>query len=77
MDTAAAMANLTPKFFIAAIVYSSLGLVILAISFKVFDRLTPGNLWKEIVEEQNIALAITAGAMTIAIAQIIAAAIQG
>jgi len=57
--------------------FSVVGLFVLWVSFWVFDKITPGNLWKEIVEEKNIALAITAGAMTLAIAQIIAAAIHG
>jgi putative membrane protein len=61
----------------AAIGYSGLGLIVLGISFWVFDKLTPGNLWKEIVEEHNIALAITAGAMILAMAQIISSAIHG
>lgn len=61
----------------AAIGYSGIGLVVLAFSFWVFDKITPGNLWKEIVEEHNIALAITAGAMIIAMAIIISSAIQG
>ncbi len=65
------------KFLANAAVFSVVGLVILGISFVVFDKLTPGNLWKEIVEEHNIALAITAGAMVLAIAQIVAAAIHG
>lgn len=65
------------KYIINAIIYSVLGLIILGGSFILFDKITPGNLWKEIVEEQNIALAITAGAMTLAIAQIIASAIHG
>jgi putative membrane protein len=65
------------KFIANAAVFSVLGLIILAVSFIVFDKLTPGNLWKEIVEEHNVALAITAGAMVIAIAQIVAAAIHG
>lgn len=65
------------KSFIAVIVYSVIGLVILCVGFKVFDRMTPGVLWQEIVEKQNIALAIITGAMTLAIAQIIAAAIHG
>ena len=70
-------ALLSMRFVGAAIGYSALGLVILLISFVIFDKITPGNLWKEIVEEHNVALAITAGAMTLAIAQIIAAAIHG
>jgi uncharacterized membrane protein YjfL (UPF0719 family) len=65
------------KYIAAAFVYSMLGIVILAIAFLVFDRLTPGNLWKEIVVEHNLPLAITAGAMTLAMAQIIASAIHG
>ncbi len=65
------------KSFIAVILYSFMGLVILALGFKVFDRLTPSVLWHEIVEKQNIALAIVTGTVTLAIAQIIAAAIHG
>lgn len=64
------------KYIVAAIVFSAIGIVVLALSFIIFDKLTPGNLWKEIVEEQNIALAITTAAMTLAIAQIISAAIH-
>lgn len=65
------------KYVIAAVLFSTIGIVVLGVSFVVFDKLTPGNLWKEIVEEQNIALAITTAAMTLGIAQIIASAIHG
>jgi uncharacterized membrane protein YjfL (UPF0719 family) len=65
------------KAIVGALLFSGIGIVALAISFVVFDKLTPGNLWKEIVEEHNIALAITTAAMTLGIAQIIAAAIHG
>jgi len=65
------------KYIVAAIVYSLLGLFILGFSFIVFDKLTPGELWKEIIIEKNLPLAITAAAFTIAIAQIIASAIHG
>ncbi len=65
------------KSICSALIFSVIGMVVLAISFYIFDRMTPGHLWKEIVEEHNVALAITAGAMTIAMAQIIAAAIHG
>jgi|JI9StandDraft_1071089.scaffolds.fasta_scaffold414322_1 putative membrane protein len=64
------------KYIVNALVFSILGIVILIFSFFVFDKMTPGNLWKEVVEEKNIALAITAGAMALAIAQIIASAIH-
>jgi uncharacterized membrane protein YjfL (UPF0719 family) len=65
------------KYIIASLVFSVIGIVVLSFSFIIFDKLTPGNLWKEIVEEQNVALAITTAAFTLAIAQIIAAAIHG
>lgn len=64
------------KYIVNALVFSVLGIIILIFSFFVFDKMTPGNLWKEVVEEKNIALAITAGAMALAIAQIIASAIH-
>lgn len=65
------------KYIVNALVYSVLGIIILIFAFFVFDKMTPGHLWKEIVEEKNTALAITAGAMILAIAQIIASAIHG
>jgi uncharacterized membrane protein YjfL (UPF0719 family) len=65
------------KYVVAALVFSGIGILVLGVAFWAFDKITPGNLWKEIVEEQNVALAITAGAFTIAIAQIIASAIHG
>lgn len=61
----------------AAVIYSFLGIIVLALSFYVFDRMTPGKFWQEIIENKNVALAITAGAMILAMAQIIAAAIHG
>ncbi|MCP5512655.1 MAG: DUF350 domain-containing protein [Leptospiraceae bacterium] len=62
---------------INVLIFSVIGIIVLSISFYVFDKMTPNELWDEIVEKQNVALAITAGAMVLAIAQIIAAAIKG
>jgi uncharacterized membrane protein YjfL (UPF0719 family) len=59
-----------------AIVYAVLGVVILVLSFLAWDKITPYNLWKEIVEEQNTALAIFAGMMALGIAVIVAAAVH-
>lgn len=72
-----AVTQVAIKHIIAAVVFSFIGLIILWISFIIFDRITPGDLWKEIVTEKNLPLAITLGATTLAVAQIIAAAIQG
>ena len=65
------------KFVVSALAFSVLGLVILAIVWKVFDRLTPGDLWNEIIEKKNLPLAIIVSAVTLAVAQIIAASIHG
>ena len=46
------------------------------VSFVVIDRMTPYDLWKEIVEEKNMALAVLVGAMSIGICIIIAAAVH-
>jgi putative membrane protein len=63
-------------FVINAIVFAFLGVAIFWISFLVIDRLTPYHLWREIVENQNTALAIVVGAMSLGLCIIIAAAIH-
>ncbi|MER2999232.1 DUF350 domain-containing protein [Pontibacter populi] len=65
------------KYIIASLVYSLIGILILVITFWIVEIATPDNLWKEILEKQNKALAIIFGAFIIAIAIIIASAIQG
>lgn len=61
---------------LASIVYSFLGLVLLIISFLIIDLITPGKLWKEIVGNKNIAVAIVAAAFILSLALIISTAIQ-
>jgi uncharacterized membrane protein YjfL (UPF0719 family) len=68
---------LTFKYILAAVVYSVIGIIMLCVSTKVFDWLTPGDMWKDIVVEKNLPLAITLAAMMIAVGNIIAAAIHG
>lgn len=59
-----------------AAIYAVLGVFILILSFVVMDKLTPYDLWREIVEKQNTALAIMAGLMALGTAIIIAAAVH-
>jgi putative membrane protein len=63
-------------FVVNAIVFAFLGVIIFWISFLLIDKLTPYQLWKEIIEEHNFALAIVVGAMSLGICIIIAAAIH-
>ncbi|HEY0154499.1 MAG TPA: DUF350 domain-containing protein [Longimicrobium sp.] len=62
---------------LAVVVYSVLGIVILALALVIVDRMTPGTLWKELIEEHNTALAILMGAVVIAFGIVISAAIVG
>jgi len=45
--------------------------------FIVIDKITPHDLWAEIVEKQNRALALVVAAMCLGISIIVAAAIHG
>jgi len=65
------------KIFISSLLYSSLGVAMFWISFVVVDKLTPYELWKEIVEKKNQPLATVVAAMCLGIAIIVAAAIHG
>ncbi len=65
------------RYILASVFYSALGIAILCLSTKVFDWLTPGDMWKDIVVEKNLPLAICLAAMMIAVGTIIAAAIHG
>ena len=71
------MLNFSWNALVNSLVYTVLGVAIFWIAFLVIDRLTPYNLWKELVEEKNVALAIVVGAMCLGIALIVAAAIHG
>ena len=67
----------TMDIFLATLLYAGLGIVIFIVSFVLVDKLTPGELWKEIIERQNVAVSVLAGAVAIGISSIIAAAVHG
>ncbi len=67
---------LRPAVFFGSMIYALIGVAVFWISFIVVDKLTPYDLWAEIVEKRNIALAIVVGAMCLGIAIIVAAAIH-
>jgi putative membrane protein len=61
---------------INALVFAFVGIFIFVIAFFIMDKLTPYHLWKEIVQEHNMALAILVGAISLGICIIIAAAVH-
>jgi uncharacterized membrane protein YjfL (UPF0719 family) len=68
---------MTLNTFLATLMYAGLGIFIFVFSFVLVDRLTPGELWAEIIEKKNTAVALLAGAVAVGLSIIIAAAIHG
>lgn len=68
---------LKPGAFAGSIVFALIGVVIFWLCFVIIDKITPYNLWDEIVEKQNVALALVVAAMCLGISVIVAAAIHG
>lgn len=62
---------------LSTLLYSAIGIVVFVVGFVILDLLTPGKLWEEIEQKQNVAVAIFAGAVAIGLAIIVAAAIHG
>jgi putative membrane protein len=68
---------LKPGAFFGSILYALIGVIIFWLCFVVIDKVTPYNLWEELVEKQNVALGIVVGAMSLGISIIVAAAVHG
>ena len=60
-----------------SMIYAGVGIVTFVIGFFILDLLTPGNLWAEINDKQNRAVATFAGLVALGLSIIIAAAIHG
>ncbi|MEN9472492.1 MAG: hypothetical protein RLZZ495_581 [Pseudomonadota bacterium] len=67
---------LNPNLLMTSLVFALLGVVIFWVCFIIIDKITPYDLWGEIVEKQNIALALVVAAMSLGICVIVAAAIH-
>ena len=64
-----------PTAFFGSVLYAIVGVVVFWLCFFIIDKITPVNLWAEIVERQNTALALVVAAMCLGISIIVAAAI--
>lgn len=67
---------LKPDVILGSLVYALIGVVIFWLCFLVIDKITPYDLWQEIVEKQNVALGLVVAAMSLGICIIVAAAIH-
>jgi putative membrane protein len=68
---------LKPGIFFGSMLFALMGVAVFWLCFVLIDKLTPYDLWGEIVEKKNVALAIVVGAMCIAIGLIVSAAVHG
>jgi uncharacterized membrane protein YjfL (UPF0719 family) len=53
--------------------FAALGIVVYVVALAVLVRLSPFDLWKQIVTERNLAAGIVAGAVALGLAWIVAA----
>ncbi|MEO7106290.1 MAG: DUF350 domain-containing protein [Rhodoferax sp.] len=65
-----------PAIVVSSLVFALLGVIVFWLCFIIIDKITPYDLWGEIVEKQNVALALVVAAMSLGICVIIAAAIH-
>ena len=68
---------LRPGAVLGSIVFALVGVLVFWLSFVVIDKLTPYDLWRELVEKQNVDLGLVVAAMSLGICLIVAAAIHG
>ena len=68
---------LRPAAFFGSILFALVGVLVFWLSFLIIDKITPYDLWREIVEKQNKALAMVVAARSLGISIIVAAAIHG
>jgi putative membrane protein len=65
-----------PGIVVTSLVFALMGVAVFWLCFIIIDKITPYDLWGEIVEKQNVALALVVAAMSLGICVIIAAAIH-
>jgi uncharacterized membrane protein YjfL (UPF0719 family) len=59
------------------LLFALAGVIAAIVGYKLFDKCTPGDLTREIVENRNVAAAIVAGSVILGVCLIIAAAMLG
>ena len=69
--------NPLPEALLSMVVFALVGTVTAIGGYRLFDKFTPGDLHKEILENKNIAVAIIAAAVILGVCLIVAAAIMG
>ena len=66
-----------PSAFFFFFLYALVGVIVFWVCFLIIYKITPVDMWAEIVEKHNKALAMVVAAMCLGISIIVAAAIHG
>ena len=59
------------------LLFSLIGIAVAIVGYRLFDKFTPGDLHREIVENKNVAAAIVGGSVILGVCIIVAAAMIG
>lgn len=62
---------------VGSLVFALIGVLIFWLCFVIIDKITPYDLWNEIIDKQNVALGLVVAALCLGISIIVAAAIHG
>ena len=65
------------EHILAVLVYSVMGILVMVLAFVIIDWVHPRDIWGEIADKQNTAMAIMFGCMRVGIAIIVAASVVG
>jgi putative membrane protein len=60
-----------------SVIYSAVGIAVFCLGFIIIDKMTHHDLWDELINKKNMALAVVVGMVSLGISIIIAAAIHG
>jgi putative membrane protein len=59
------------------LIFAIIGIIVAIAGYKIFDKCTPGDMNREILEHRNVAAAIIAAAVILGVCIIVAAAMLG
>ena len=59
------------------LIFAAVGIAAAVVGYKLFDKCTPGELHREVIENKNVAAAIVGGCVILGVCIIIAAAMIG
>jgi len=67
---------LSPGALLNAAIFAIVGLVLFAVVLSMIEKFMPKLIWTEVIEKQNLAAAVLAGALAIALALIVSSAVH-